>query len=914
MSASCDPIYDLIENEKFAEAIKYAQRVEVRQMPLAQALQSYCLLKLNKRQDALEVARAAMSAFSTDENVHAVLKQTLRGCRREPDLGAYLETLCQVYPERAPQYCRDLFQMYTSLQDAKKMQLTAQRLYKLTSQRCFVFWSVASMLLQDGLPRTMLTVAERMLTKVLDEAAVQPGAEELELLVDVLCRQDRFADALARLDALAARSAGSPIAEQADLDGDSAAVKMGALKKSILRVRLLELAGAAASEGGKAEEAEMLAEVRRQLETNPDQWDCHRRLVAMVVRAQQSTEGEGAGEGAVGSATPLVSHRTFLASISAKQPYLRGPRLAEIELLLLHWQSSSGAGGDLPAGWAETSAPEGLTWAQPCSPLQRECSALLAAYVASFQTKQCCFSDMRTYLALLAGRGAAWAARGPVQEGGARLPQPVGLPVLEALRAWVLARAVALEAELAAIVPPVPAVKGKKKKGKEVKEGKEANASAAGAEARERVVEKLCASSKLRQIAAHCAHLLAPSSAAHDGLLPPPSSASSPPTPPSPPPPDSFADENAAVALYQSTKRLCSGGVGGDKEVQPGDEMLLVQSTRHRLLTLGAMAAGERGEGRAPQAAELAVRCVRWLRLLLLGSECSPHAFAFRVDMLEPLRLLGVGEAALACFNQLRPKHMQHDSLAYLVAPALLEAGLFSEAREVYVKLTKFALAARVDTSEMMAKALDKGNYATCLQMNAFLRRVAGSLQLHVAFTENALLELTLNEALRNPPDACTHLKHFSVSPAISASTANDGVRPLLLTRGAGLLTDEDLAGLTDNGDYELVVRCDATGLAEAAEARSRRAQLEGRIRLAQVVHRALYHVLECEVAEGQAYVDRLAAMVAGGEVGGGGYFLWSQEVLAGAVGQGEGGDAYSAALWGSIVTVRPLHIHLHLA
>ena len=116
--------------------------------------------------------------------------------------------------------------------------------------------------------------------------------------------------------------------------------------------------------------------------------------------------------------------------------------------------------------------------------------------------------------------------------------------------------------------------------------------------------------------------------------------------------------------------------------------------------------------------------------------------------------------------------------MVYLIAPALLEAGMVAECREVYVNLAKFALQARGEAAEMMGRAFSKCNYATALQMHAFLRRVAASLQLHVAHAENALLELSLNDALRDPALAIAHLGRFSISPAISALSSNDRCAP----------------------------------------------------------------------------------------------------------------------------------------
>jgi len=67
------------------------------------------------------------------------------------------------------------------------------------------------MLLQKDLPTQMLTLAEKMIEKVLNYnyKDCQPGAEELELYIHIICKQQRYSDALVIFDKLRALSPGN---------------------------------------------------------------------------------------------------------------------------------------------------------------------------------------------------------------------------------------------------------------------------------------------------------------------------------------------------------------------------------------------------------------------------------------------------------------------------------------------------------------------------------------------------------------------------------------------------------------------------------------------------------------------------------------------------------------------------------
>ena len=95
------------------------------------------------------------------------------------------------------------------------MQLLAQRMYKITSKSKYIFWSVASMLLsfqRSNTPdSTLLMLGERMLLKIIGNTIDQPGGEELLMLIEILEKQQKFSEALERLEEMTARPAGLAI-------------------------------------------------------------------------------------------------------------------------------------------------------------------------------------------------------------------------------------------------------------------------------------------------------------------------------------------------------------------------------------------------------------------------------------------------------------------------------------------------------------------------------------------------------------------------------------------------------------------------------------------------------------------------------------------------------------------------------
>ena len=101
---------------------------------------------------------------------------------------------------------------------------------------------------------------------------------------------------------------------------------------------------------------------------------------------------------------------------------------------------------------------------------------------------------------------------------------------------------------------------------------------------------------------------------------------------------------------------MCADGVGGDREVQPGDELLLLASAiRREQCPLGDIEGGLEGQADSQRLLSVA----HWARLLLAGVVASPYSYAFRVELVDPLRQLGAAEAVAEVFGALKARHVQ---------------------------------------------------------------------------------------------------------------------------------------------------------------------------------------------------------------------------------------------------------------
>ena len=371
----------------------------------------------------------------TDEGVLNTLAYTFKACRAEKDLARCYENALSVQPNKDT-FMIDLFFCYLRLNEPKKMQRIAQQLYKLTGLPMYVFWVVNSMLQQQDLPPAILTVAERMIEKILFDGvgcSYSPGAEELELYVNLLLKRRKVKEALDKLDILSARKSGQIITDNKSFKATTGGslIKIHRLQKSNLRVKLLQelllteecslssfINKEASSSSSSVERSsrecssiiekikfyisDLITEIYQILKFYPDQWEAHLLVIQYILTSfslpsylllskssPSSSSSPASASLSQSLSEPLslpipisssststsfstslntsssliltneneklkleleleleemekkimiavLTHRTYLQTVQKEKPYLRGPYLAEMLLLIAY--------------------------------------------------------------------------------------------------------------------------------------------------------------------------------------------------------------------------------------------------------------------------------------------------------------------------------------------------------------------------------------------------------------------------------------------------------------------------------------------------------------------------------------------------------------------------------------------------
>lgn len=139
-------------------------------MPLTKALLAYTHATQKHYEKAIELAKEVVQSRVYDDDVINAAGCALKLSRADIELAAYYEEILKS-PRHLnnTQYATELLNTYVRLNQPKRMQLQATRLYKMTEDPKFMYWHVAALLLQDDLPPTMLVVGEKMLRKVIFE-------------------------------------------------------------------------------------------------------------------------------------------------------------------------------------------------------------------------------------------------------------------------------------------------------------------------------------------------------------------------------------------------------------------------------------------------------------------------------------------------------------------------------------------------------------------------------------------------------------------------------------------------------------------------------------------------------------------------------------------------------------------------
>lgn len=144
-----------------------------------------------------------------------------------------------------------------------------------------------------------------------------------------------------------------------------------------------------------------------------------------------------------------------------------------------------------------------------------------------------------------------------------------------------------------------------------------------------------------------------------------------------------------------------------------GDELIMLMASLYKTAyaTLVAELNAEVGIDRVPETEPLKILYEAAV-VLQYGRKNSPFNFTFTMLLMEICRELGCVETTMQLFNALEIKHIQVDSLSYLLLPAALEGALFTEARLQHRNITTFHKQAPADTGDWLSKSFKHGNYS----------------------------------------------------------------------------------------------------------------------------------------------------------------------------------------------------------
>jgi N-terminal acetyltransferase B complex non-catalytic subunit len=192
---------------------------------------------------------------------------------------------------------------------------------------------------------------------------------------------------------------------------------------------------------------------------------------------------------------------------------------------------------------------------------------------------------------------------------------------------------------------------------------------------------------------------------------------------------------------YRATLRLNAEAEGGQREVQHGDDLVLLAAH-----ALGCLADGE-DQGQGQEVAAIGRR-LEACALLEQALEWSPYNYLFRVLLVQLYGALGAGQGLVAHYNGLEVKLIQVETLSWLLLPACMKTALFTEAHSRCQHIIAFHRGSLRDAEESSSKAISIGTYCKALEISDFQRsRMARSLQLALAKVERARMELLLQQS-----------------------------------------------------------------------------------------------------------------------------------------------------------------------
>jgi len=725
------PIYNAIEVSSFRHALKLCSRKDVQDWAITKSLKAIALEKLGHREEAVEICREIKGNTPLDDHLLHTTSLTFRALGLHDEVTEMYAAAVARCPT-LPILQIELFFCYNFL----KQQQQASKLFKTLGDSKYLMWSAVSMLMQireGGNPR-LLELAEKLVYKSISERleAKEPTHQEVLLYITILKEQRKYTEGVAALnDWDLGQGRGSAAIEDED------SLKAGSVV-TIQRQELMALKADLLQANGELTQAkETFAEL---LSEDSDQWDLYLSYLDCALKGVQTPENSDTEFWT--AVEPVLQ---FVIGLQGAKPHLRGPFLAEMELVNRVIQVKGAA-----SAWL-IGSDGGESKTKSCVNVLQ---ARLQSYFEKFSNKLCCFSDMISALKIFA------AATEASEQGVLLHRQQLNDFFCQTKDACITSETPNLAEE----------IDHEQKK-----------------EAINRLRTLVCALQLRRHLGAH--------EQATDEVL--------------------VEEINFAMREYNATLYLNQGSTGGQREVQYGDELVLVAA--HILLDLASRAETEQ--------AKYAHR-VEAVLLLKMALNNSGYNYQMKLLLIEIYKELGAFEQGILLQNELEIKQIQVDSLSWLLLPGCLRSCYFEEARARCFGVNNFHRNTAGDVADGIRTAYDSGNFMKATEIIEFQqKRLNNSMQLAQCRSEMINLELLLNLHTVGPTTA--FLKELV--GGFSEASLN--------------LSGNELDDLSINHDFGATVTYSYVD--EKIMLENKRIKMTIKIRIRQVMAKLLLHALQ---------------------------------------------------------------------
>jgi len=262
------------------------------------------------------------------------------------------------------------------------------------------------------------------------------------------------------------------------------------------------------------------------------------------------------------------------------------------------------------------------------------------------------------------------------------------------------------------------------------------------------------------------------------------------------------------VDLYKKTKMLDEGAQGGQREVKVGDDLILIAA--HILIDLCNKEPDQEHSSRGKM----------WLfaaaSLLENAYEHSSAGFQLALLMMEIYARLDMIARNCEFFRKLDVKHIQIDSLSYIMVGDAARSGCFQEAKQCCMNIENFWKGCRYQNVSDLRRALNQGNLVHAGEFIRLDQRLLRSHQRVMAVLESTAFDL-LGEDFDAWESVRSHLMSEVCPPSAEDPDLKTRVRDLIEdSDGTGLLA-QDNEGLASNYDFSVQVSWDCPLGATAA-------------------------------------------------------------------------------------------------